>query len=64
MPIWAKTPGIDLGADAAVDRGDRAVAARALPAVAVLLAAAAGQQARAGELLDADGEADVGTRPP
>ena len=28
MPIWANTPGHGLGADAAVDRGDRAVAAR------------------------------------
>ena len=46
-------------ADAAVDRGDGAVAARALPAVAVLLAHSAREKSGARELLDADREAEV-----
>ena len=48
-----------LGADAAVDRRDRAVAALRRPRVGVLAARAAGEQARARELLDADREAHV-----
>ena len=49
-----------VGADAAVGRGDGAVAALRLPLVAVGLGLpAAAEQAGAGELLDADGEAHV-----
>ena len=52
--------GHGLGADAAVDRGDRAVAARRRPRRGLsLLAGAAGEQAGAGQLLDADGQAHV-----
>jgi hypothetical protein len=49
-----------LGANAAVDRRDRAVPARRRPRVGVGLARPAREQARAGELLHPDREAVVG----
>ena len=60
IPIWAKTPGHDLGADAPVDRRHRPVPARRGEGARVLLAAAAGEQPGAGELLHPEGQAHVG----
>ena len=60
MPIWAKVPGIASVPDASVGGGDGAVATLRRPHLAVGLGrAAATEQAGAGELLDADGDAHV-----
>ena len=59
MPIWANTPGMRLGADPAVDRGDGAEPALAGPLRAVIGARAAGEETGTRQLLDAHGETHV-----